>query len=93
MNNNITNNLNSETISSADLSYIIKTPKMKTRLTGFVSRTENATETSFYFAEGLLTDDNGDGGDAFVGETVTGINKKTAGESFFSRAWREYIEN
>lgn len=24
---------------------------------------------------------------------ITGINKKTAGESFFSRAWREYIEN
>ena len=82
LNNNITNNLNSETISSADLSYIIKTPKMKTRLTGFVSRTENATETSFYFAEGLLTDDNGDGGDAFVGETVTGINKKNIGLEF-----------
>jgi len=82
LNNNITNNLNSETISSADLSYIIKTPKMKTRLTGFVSRTENATETSFYFAEGLLADDNGDGGDAFVGETVTGINKKNIGLEF-----------
>lgn len=24
---------------------------------------------------------------------ITGINKKTAGKSFFSRAWREYIEN
>ncbi|WP_298116292.1 TonB-dependent receptor [Flavobacterium sp.] len=79
LNNNITNNLESENVSSADISYVIRTPKFKSRLTAYASKINNAIETSFFFAEGLLGDDNGDGGDAFVGETVSGISKKHIG--------------
>lgn len=79
INNNITNILNSETIASADASYIIRAPKLKARLTGFYAKVKDATETSFFFADGIFGDDNGDGGDAFVAETITGIDKKHIG--------------
>ena len=72
-------NLNSEAISNVDLSYNIKTPTFKGRLTGFFSKMKNVTETSFFFAEGAFEDVDGDGGDAFVGEIVTGLDKQNIG--------------
>jgi hypothetical protein len=69
--------LDSETISSADLSYIIRAPKFKARLTGYYSLIKNTTESSFFFAEGIL--DDSDGGDAFVAEIVTDLNKLNVG--------------
>ncbi len=72
-------NLRSEKISSLDASYIIKTPKLKARLTGFFSEIKDATETSFFFAEGAFEDLDGDGGDAFVAEIVTGLDKLNVG--------------
>lgn len=79
LNNNIVDNIGSETISSADLSYVIRTPKLKARLTGFYSTIQNSVETSFFYGEGVFEDTNGDGGDAFVAETVTGIDKRMMG--------------
>jgi hypothetical protein len=72
-------NLDSETVSSIDGSYVIKTPKFKGRLTGFMSKVKDATETSFFFAEGAFEDLDGDGGDAFVAEIVTGLDKLNIG--------------
>jgi hypothetical protein len=79
LNNNVIDDLQSERISSADASYIIRAPKFKGRLTGFFSSVENATETSFFYGEGIFEDDGGDGGDAFVAETVTDISKRNIG--------------
>jgi hypothetical protein len=79
LNNNITNGISSENISSVDASYIIRTPKFKSRLTAYMSTIKNATETSFFFGEGIFDDDGGDGGDAFVAETVTNIEKRNIG--------------
>ena len=81
LNNNTIEGLTGETISSADASYIIRTPKLKTRLTGYYSLIKNATETSFFFAEGIF-EDEGAGStdtDAFVAETVTGMDKRNMG--------------
>lgn len=75
VNNHIVDGIKSETISSADASYIVRTPKFKGRISGFYARISDATETSFYFGEGLFEDSDNDGGDAFVAETVTGIDK------------------
>lgn len=72
-------NLNSEIVSNVDASYIIKTPKFKGRLTGFTSTIKDATETSFFFAEGVSEDIDGDGGDAFIAEVVTGLDKFNIG--------------
>ncbi|MGL2965498.1 carboxypeptidase-like regulatory domain-containing protein [Flavobacterium sp. XGLA_31] len=86
VNNNVTNNVSSESITSADLSYIINSPKLKTRLTAFYSKIENQTETSFFFGDGAGIDDpttdNINEANAFVAETVTGLAKRNVGLEF-----------
>lgn len=84
LNNNIVEDLESEKIISADASYIIRTPNLKARVTGYFSRIADATEIAFYFAEGLgvLTPDGqaiSSNGNAFVAETVTGLTKQNMG--------------
>lgn len=81
LNNNITPDLNNESIMGADLSYIIKAPKFKARVTGFFNRISNATQISFFYGEGIF--DAGEDGDtdtdSFISEIVTGINKRHIG--------------
>ncbi len=82
LNNYIVEDLDSENISSVDASYIIRAPKLKARLTGFFSKIKNATETSFFFAEGVLDGGSDSESNAFVAETVTNIDKKQMGLEF-----------
>lgn len=79
LNHNAIEGLTAENIASMDVSYIIRTPKFKSRITAFYTNIKNATETSFFFGEGIFDDDNGDGGDAFVAETTTDIEKLNIG--------------
>ncbi len=83
INNNTTNDLQSESITSADASYIIRAPKLKLRLTAYFSKILNATESSFFFADGVGIDDGDPATDnetsSFVAETVTGLDKKNIG--------------
>src|SRR5690606_13846950 len=44
LNNNIVEGIDSESIYSGDISYIVRTPLLKARLTGFYSHIDNATE-------------------------------------------------
>ncbi len=83
INNNTVRNLSNELIASADASYIIRMPKFKGRVTAFYSKMNNATETSFFFADGVSIDD-GDPGTTdetslFVAETVTNLDKRNMG--------------
>jgi len=71
--------LKSETVSNLDMSYIIKTPTFKARFTGFFANIKDATETSFFFAEGAFEDNDADESDAFVAEIVTGLDKLNIG--------------
>jgi len=85
VNNNVTTGVASENISSADVSYIINSPKLKTRVTAFYSKIENITETSFFFGDGAGIDDpttNINEANAFVAETVTGLAKRNMGLEF-----------
>ena len=86
LNNNITLGLKEENITSVDASYIIRGPKLKMRLTAFYSKIKNATETSFFFADGVTIDDGNDNNidptSNFVSETVTNIDKKNIGLEF-----------
>ncbi len=77
INNNITPDLQSERIISLDASYIVRTPKLKAKLTGFASKVQNATEISFFYAESI-SDNEGDE-DSFISEILTGIDKKNIG--------------
>ncbi len=79
LNNNAINGVSSENIMSIDANYIINTPSFKTRLTTYYSKIQQATETSFFFGEGIFKSENNDGGDAFVAETVTNIDKLNIG--------------
>lgn len=88
LNNNIVPNLQSEAIVSADASYIIRTPKLKAKITGYYSRITNSTDIGFYFAEGIgILDETtntlvNNNGNAFVAEIVTGLTKLNMGGEF-----------
>lgn len=79
VNNNIFPELDSEIISSGDASYIIKSPKLKARITAFYSYIKGSTETSFFFADAIDDGDATNDESAFVAETVSGLNKKNMG--------------
>lgn len=79
LNNNSIEDLTGEKITNFDASYIIRAPKFKSRLTAYLTDTKNATETSFFYGEGIFESEDNDGGDAFVAETVTNIQKRNIG--------------
>lgn len=77
-NNEVVNNLRSELIESADVSYRFRARELKMRLTGFFTQIRDATEISFYYADGL----SGLGRNsttAFVQEVLKGIDKQHVG--------------
>jgi hypothetical protein len=80
-NNNVVTGLESEKITSADLSYIYRTPKVKARLTGFYTGFQDGTDIGFYFTQDL-SGFGIDEGDAFVQEVVTGIDRRNMGAEF-----------
>lgn len=85
VNNNVTDGLSSETVSNADLSYVINAPKFKTRLTAYYTHISHQTETSFYFGDGVTFEDpttDSNVTSAFVAETVTNISKRNIGLEF-----------
>jgi hypothetical protein len=79
MNNSVIDGIGNETIAGGDINYIIRTPRFKARFTGFYNTINNAVETSFFFAEGVYEGNETADQNAFVAETVTGINKKMMG--------------
>ncbi|MFC4721509.1 carboxypeptidase regulatory-like domain-containing protein [Geojedonia litorea] len=79
-NHNIVQNIDEEKISTADISYIFRSPIVKAKVTGFYSKLEDANEVGFYFADGLSGDDIQDNDTAaFVQEVLQGVDKKNFG--------------
>lgn len=84
LNNLVTKDLTNEDVFSIDGSYIVRTPKLKARISGYLSEIKNSTQINFYYADGVgIVDDNGDflssTGGAFVSEILTGVNKRNIG--------------
>lgn len=80
-NNDVVRNIESEKAQSVDMSYIFRSPIVKARLTGFFTEIKDATEISFYYADGI----SGLGRNsttAFVQEVLKGIDKKHFGAEF-----------
>lgn len=71
-NNAVVKNLSSEKITSADASYIFRSPKITAKLTGYYAYVQDATNIGYFYQQGLF-------GEAFVQEIVTGINQKHLG--------------
>jgi hypothetical protein len=59
-----------EKILTADANYVFRSPKVKAKLTGYYTKFEDATEISFFFADGIGGDNT-----AFVQEVLQGIDK------------------
>lgn len=78
--NEFTPDLVSERIFGGDVSYVIRAPKVKARITGFYTKTSDATEVAFFYAENI-GDSDGDE-DSFVTEITTGIQKQNLGGEF-----------
>jgi hypothetical protein len=80
-NNDVVVGLTDEKITSFDASYILRTPMIQARLTGYYTQFQDATEISFFYADGLSF--IGQGGtiesNAFVQEVVTGVDKRNIG--------------
>ncbi|MDI1307258.1 MAG: hypothetical protein PSX42_20745 [bacterium] len=80
LNNRIVDDLKNENISSLDVSYVYRSPKLKARLTAFYTLIKDATQTSFFYAEGIFDDGAGyNNTSAFVSQTLTHLNKKNLG--------------
>lgn len=73
-NNTTVENLQSEKIFSTDFSYIVRSPIITSRLTAYYTNIKDATEISFYFADGVGGDNT-----AFVQEILSGIEKNHIG--------------
>lgn len=80
-NNAVVEDLKSEKVSNIDFSYRFRSAVIKARLTGYFSKIRDATEISFYYADGL----SGLGRNsttAFVQEVLSGIDKQYFGLEF-----------
>ncbi|MCK5816318.1 MAG: TonB-dependent receptor [Flavobacteriaceae bacterium] len=77
-NNDVVIGLKSEKITTADLSYILRTPKVQARFTGYYTKFSDATEISFYYADGIYGISNSETS-AFVQEVLTGVEKRNIG--------------
>ncbi len=75
INNNAVDGIQSEIVSSADISYIVNAPKFKTRLTAYFSQIQNQSETSYFYADGVSSS-------SFVAETLKGVDKRNIGLEF-----------
>ena len=80
LNNTIVNDLESETLNSLDVTYVFRTPKLKSRLTAYYSTIKNATKISFFYAEGIFDNEAGyTNTNAFVSQTLTHLDRKNIG--------------
>ncbi|MBE0676355.1 MAG: carboxypeptidase-like regulatory domain-containing protein [Bacteroidales bacterium] len=68
--NEVTPGIGSETIFTADASYILQTPALNARLTGYYTRFFNQSEVASFYHEELRT---------FINYSMTGIDKEHSG--------------
>lgn len=74
-------------INANDLSYVMSTPFMKLRISGYLIDTQNDTNVARYYVQGIVLATSGDAQDvaasneasAFVTEMMTGVNKRNMG--------------
>lgn len=75
-NHNVVPNISEEKILSADASYILRSPKIKARLTGYYTKIEDANEISFFYADGIQGFEETS---EFIQEILQGIDKRHIG--------------
>lgn len=77
-NNLVVENLDSERILSAEASYNFRSSRMNIRLSAYYIESRNATEVSYYYADGLAGMGRNNN-TAFVQQVLTGIDSRRTG--------------
>jgi len=77
-NNDIVLGLEKERISTLDIGYFLRHPKINLKFNAYLIKQENNTQISFYFADGLTGLNTGEN-TAFVQEILTGIDRENIG--------------
>jgi hypothetical protein len=76
LNNDIIPNTSNQRINTNDLTYVLRSPAVKSRITGYYTKIKNAVETTHYYAKGVSLDESED---AFVSEVLTRVEKEFLG--------------
>ncbi|HAO09223.1 MAG TPA: peptidase [Chryseobacterium sp.] len=85
VNGSVAPNVKSMTVNANDLSYVISSPFLKLRLTGYLVDTDNETTVQRFFADGIpLNSVDADGNQtnvqsAFVSQVMTDVKKRNMG--------------
>ena len=88
VNGSVAPNIKSTAVNANDLSYVLSTPFVKMRITGFLVNTENETTVQRFFADGLpLAGVDADGNatnvqSAFVTQVMTDVKRRNVGGEF-----------
>ena len=77
-NNRTVIDLIEETIINIDASYLYRTPFIKARLTGYYTLLQDATEISFFYADGISVQDRS-ATTAFIQEVLTDVDQRHLG--------------
>jgi hypothetical protein len=77
-NNLVVEDLKEVLSTSADISYIYRSPVIQARLTGYYTKIMDETNVGFYFTEDI-SGFNADNASAFVQEVMTGIDRQHIG--------------
>lgn len=85
VNGSVAPNIKNMVVNANDLSYVISTPFLKLRLTGYLVDTENETSVQRFFADGIQLNNSDDQGNqtivqsAFVTQVMTDVKKRNMG--------------
>lgn len=71
--------LTDEKVFGTDLSYIIRTPKLKGRIGAYFNEIKDATEIAFFYADGIDVQMDDDTSSDFVSEVTRNISKQSMG--------------
>lgn len=75
----IVDGLTDEKVFGTDLSYIIRTPKLKGRIGAYFNEIKDATEIAFFYADGIDVQMDDDTSSDFVSEVTRNISKQSMG--------------
>ncbi len=85
VNSSVSPNIDNTVINANDLSYVVNSPFIKLRLTGFLVDTENDTNVQRFFADGIQLQTAGTDGEvgnvqsAFVTQIMSNVEKRNMG--------------
>ncbi|SFI36126.1 carboxypeptidase-like regulatory domain-containing protein [Halpernia frigidisoli] len=85
VNSSVAPNLKSTIINANDLSYVLSSPFIKLRLTGYLIDTQNETNVQRFFADGIQLNSQNTDGDftqvqsAFVTQVMSNVDKRNLG--------------